>query len=253
MNYWRRLVGAVHHLQDLAGLPVNYTGAEFREFKHQVDPSRMEEDRIELLSVLFGLDAREIQRFVDEAGQVNLPTQHPGGPEFRPLGGGMSREDRTTLYAVVRAAKPEVVIETGTADGVSATFILAAFERNQRGFLYTVDAGDDQARIGQLIPASCRDRVKLLYGDSLSVFRGTLKDVKPDLFLHDSNHKYAHMTAEFNWAFQNMPEGGIICSHDVLFSNAWKHFLSARKLENNGVIMNLGVCRVEPSQPARSS
>jgi predicted O-methyltransferase YrrM len=197
------------------------------------------------LSRLFGFDRREIQEFVDDAAQVSLPSQQNTDREIVPLGGGMSREDRTTLYTLVRAAKPETVIETGTADGVSATFILAAFEKNQRGFLYSVDYGDDQERIGQLIPAAYRNRLKLLHGDSLEILRGALKDTHVDLFLHDSNHTYSHMTAEFNWAVEHMPEGGVICSHDVLFSNAWKHFLSAQRIKKHGVIMNFGLCRVE--------
>lgn len=238
------MIDALHRLQDRLGLPVNYTGAEFKAKKKQVDRSRMEKDRIELLSRLFGFDHQDIHSFVDEASRVSLPSQHTPGREIVPLGGGMSREDRTTLYALVRAAKPDVVIETGTADGVSATFILSALEENRRGFLYSVDYGEDQGRIGQLIPAAHRNRVKLLHGDSLEILQGALADTSVDLFLHDSNHAYSHMTAELNWAAEHMPEGGVICSHDVLFSNAWKHFLAARGIEKHGVIMNFGLCRV---------
>lgn len=44
------------------------------------------------------------------------------------------------LYDHLRATKPEAVLELGTARGVSATYIAAALEANNRGTLTTVDS-----------------------------------------------------------------------------------------------------------------
>ena len=86
-----------------------------------------------------------------------------------------------------------------------------------------------------------------MQGDSLSTLRGTLNNTRVDVFLHDSHHSYPHMKAEFNRTLRHMPDGGVICSHDVLYSNAWKHFVSANAPDKSGVIMNFGVCLVEKS------
>jgi len=56
-----------------------------------------------------------------------------------PIGGSISYEAGILLYAMVRALKPEVVVETGVANGVSSSFILKALDRNSRGRLYSID------------------------------------------------------------------------------------------------------------------
>src|SRR5574341_996923 len=44
-----------------------------------------------------------------------------------------------TLYAIIRALKPGVVVETGGTPGKSTAFMLRAMERNDAGHLYTID------------------------------------------------------------------------------------------------------------------
>src|SRR5262249_25116231 len=58
------------------------------------------------------------------------------------------RLDRTVLYCIVRALKPDVFIETGTRWGIGAYFIVRAMEENQKGHLYTFDIGVQGSREG---------------------------------------------------------------------------------------------------------
>ena len=42
-------------------------------------------------------------------------------------------------YAVVRAMRPQVVVETGVCYGVTSSFTLGALEENGSGMLYSID------------------------------------------------------------------------------------------------------------------
>lgn len=53
----------------------------------------------------------------------------------------MTPEFGRRVYTHVTEAKPEQVLELGTAHGVSAAYIAAALEANGRGHLTTVDHG----------------------------------------------------------------------------------------------------------------
>ena len=41
--------------------------------------------------------------------------------------------DCETMYLLVRVLKPEIVVETGVAQGAVSAHILEAFERNKKG------------------------------------------------------------------------------------------------------------------------
>jgi hypothetical protein len=46
---------------------------------------------------------------------------------------------RLILYSIVRAYKPEIVVETGVAHGVTSAFLLCAMHENRKGHLYSID------------------------------------------------------------------------------------------------------------------
>lgn len=48
--------------------------------------------------------------------------------------------DGSYLYALARETKPDIVVETGVASGVSSYAILQAMEDNGKGLLYSVEA-----------------------------------------------------------------------------------------------------------------
>lgn len=80
-------------------------------------------------------------------------------------------------------------------------------------------------------------------GDSLAILPRLFAEIGPiDLFLHDSHHAYAHMMAEYEIALRHVQPGGVLASHDVLHSNAWRHFLRRHRIERFAEIRNFGVC-----------
>lgn len=105
-------------------------------------------------------------------------------------------------YAVIRALKPEIVIETGVAHGVSSAYMLAALDRNDHGHLHSIDLPPHdrgaEELVGAGVPDALRPRWTLHRGMSRSVLPALVTRLgRVDLFVHDSDHTHANMTFEF--------------------------------------------------------
>src|SRR5258706_11605345 len=91
------------------------------------------------------------------AGRAAFSLSHNGGFPFAEF-----------CYAIVRARRPEVVVETGVGFGVTTAFILAALAQNEHGTLYSVDLpplGVGAAeQVGFLVPEEFRSRWRLVRG-----------------------------------------------------------------------------------------
>ena len=155
-----------------------------------------------------------------------------------------------TLFALVRATRPRIVLETGVAHGVSTAHILSALDKNKSGQLYSLDKsivwkqprhpnGEQvPAKLrGALVPASLRMtagwrwnlRDGLITCNSLKKILTDLKWI--DLFVHDSDHSEEHMYMELTTAWEHMRPGGILVVDDILTNpEGLRHFLTATKL-----------------------
>jgi len=244
----QRVVLNTKRLKDKLGLPVNYTDFEFSYLKQKMDISYISEERERQLSRIFGRETEEITGYVAEAEAIAFD-ERIRQPEVSPdvIGNPMGRTDRITLYAAIRICKPMAVLETGTAAGASATYMLSAMEKNGSGFLYSIDAALDRTHIGCLVPDGLRSRLNLRYGSSLLLIPEIAEKANGiDFFVHDSLHTYEHMTAEYELFYRHRGKaGGVICSHDILMSNAWDHFIKRHRLNCSGVVKNLGICRTK--------
>jgi predicted O-methyltransferase YrrM len=101
---------------------------------------------------------------------------------------------RLGWYALVRATKPRVVLETGIDRGLGTVVLAAAMHRNAQegspGLVYATDIVPD---CGYLIVEPYKQYVRILLGDSVESLRKFQEPV--DIFLHDSDHR-----AEYEWA-----------------------------------------------------
>jgi predicted O-methyltransferase YrrM len=125
--------------------------------------------------------------------------------------------DCESLYALVRAAKPDVMVETGVFVGTSSAHILAAMERNGSGKLYSVDlpSKPNHPPHGFWVQEEVKPRWELTVGDSrveLPVLFERLGMV--DAFFHDSLHTFEHMTFEYEVAIKHLRPGALFLSHD---------------------------------------
>lgn len=101
---------------------------------------------------------------------------------------------RLGWYALVRATKPRVVMETGVDRGLGTAVIAAALQRNaQEGAPGVVYATDILASCGHLLAEPYKSYCRILLGDSVESLKAFKEPV--DIFIHDSDHR-----AEYEWA-----------------------------------------------------
>ena len=136
-------------------------------------------------------------------------------------------------YAVCRALRPRVVVETGVGSGVTTAFILQALAANGEGHLWSIDLPPVSAEefAGSFVPQHLRSRWTLLRGRTRDLLPRLLRDLPvPDVFLHDSLHTTRNMTFEFNAAWQKMAAGGILLSDDIHMSKAFDRFITGNQV-----------------------
>jgi predicted O-methyltransferase YrrM len=133
------------------------------------------------------------------------------------------------VWCAVRHLRPERVIETGVARGITSRMILEALERNGEGHLWSVDlpflrtSWHDQTAAA--VPRSLRSRWTYVRGSSRRRLPRLLADLgQIDLFVHDSAHTEANMRFEFEKAWPAIRPGGVLVSHDVEMNAAFAEF-----------------------------
>jgi predicted O-methyltransferase YrrM len=130
------------------------------------------------------------------------------------------------LYAVCRRQRPDIVVETGVASGVSSSHILCALEKNKQGQLYSIDLPSGREnRSGWMIPDYLRHRWHLTPGSSSETLEPLLKKAAAiDMFLHDSDHSYQNMMWEFETAWTYLKAGGLLLSHNIDYNDVFPDF-----------------------------
>jgi hypothetical protein len=170
--------------------------------------------------------------------------------------GGVSFEDGMILYGLTRALKPEFIVETGVAAGVSTSFISAALLENKHGMLYSIELPpkESAARIhldgatfdwpkdgvGWAIPQEIRKAIGSRHVLILQDVRVALPDLLNrlpyvDIFFHDDLHAPEHMLWEYELVWPRLRAEGVLISDDVNFG--WiqfcrKHGMDAKSLCN---------------------
>ena len=151
-------------------------------------------------------------------------------------------------YAAVRASKPEVVVETGIASGVSSAYILLAMKKNGCGQLHSIGLADPAdlppgQKPGWLVPSELREPWCVHLGDARDLLPGLLRELRQiDVFIHDSDHSYHHMLWEFESAYPFLKERGLLISDDALWNKAFPEFAS-RMNSPNRIIRGVGFMR----------
>jgi len=234
--------------------PLYALGSLYREFT-------LADERF--LSSMTGVPSRTIRAFLDE-------------PLDTAFFSALLRESESTLrglqvhsadlyakkvlvqYITIRACRPEIVVETGVANGVSSAYILLALQKNQKGTLYSIGLNDPQylptgKSLGWIVPDSLKTRWKLLTGDSLVLLPSLLDQLgRIDLFIHDSLHTYDHMLWEFRTAFPHLRPGGLLFSDDAGWNAAFSDFCKEVSPEHSAILRGIGFLQ-KPLQPQRGA
>jgi predicted O-methyltransferase YrrM len=140
--------------------------------------------------------------------------EFPGPYRF----GSTGEWDCEALYYLVRALKPQTVVETGVCYGASTSYILEALRRNGGGHLHSIDLGNtpNEPRNDFFVHPSHHDHWTLIIGDSKAEMPPLLQRLgEIDLFHHDSLHTYQHMMWEYETVVPHLSQGGALSSDDV--------------------------------------
>jgi len=113
---------------------------------------------------------------------------------------------RLGWYAIVRATKPLVVVETGTEKGLGSIVLAEALIKNGAGRLITIDM---EPSSGLLLGAEYGGVIERMIDDSLLAIS---KIDQIDLFIHDSDHSAEHERREFEILQSRLTADAIVLS-----------------------------------------
>jgi predicted O-methyltransferase YrrM len=122
------------------------------------------------------------------------------------------------LYVLVRALRPEIVVETGVLYGASSCHILAALDANGSGELHSIDLGTPPAEPPHdyLVRPDLLGRWDYIEGEIRNELPPLLARLGHiDMFYHDSLHTLEQMTWEYQTASRWLRADGVLASHDV--------------------------------------
>jgi Methyltransferase domain len=153
------------------------------------------------------------------------------------------------IWSYVRNVKPDVVVETGVAHGMTSRFVLEALERNRNGRLWSIDKPpfNPQTRkeVGCAIDdEGLRQRWTYIAGTSRRRLRPLLQALRQvDLFIHDSLHSTRNVLFELETAWSYLKPGGVMVIDDIDVNNGFSTFTEAHPT------YPALVCEAEPISP----
>lgn len=166
--------------------------------------------------------------------------------------GGWSDCDRAlaqAIWCIVAHLRPESVVETGVAHGVTSRLILEGLHGDGQGHLWSVDlpAVDPalHSTIGVVVPEDLRSRWTYVPGTSRARLPKLLTDIgHVDLFVHDSLHTARNLRFELDLAWPLVRPGGAVVVDDIDHSLGFRSFIerarpgawfAARKVTGSGL------------------
>jgi hypothetical protein len=139
-------------------------------------------------------------------------------PLVRRLDAGFARSNAVhpdtarALFAIVRAARPTIVFETGTYWGFSTAILAAAVQEVHGTAVHTFDR---YPKAGAHLAPALRPWVVMHRGrPSVEAMPPVLATVTPDVFFQDSRHDYDGVRDELQIVAPRMPAHGLILFHD---------------------------------------
>jgi len=157
--------------------------------------------------------------------------------------GWVNLDDGLFLYWLIRRLRPRIVVETGVCNGFSSGIILLALAKNgNEGKLHAIgraeifDPGDPRwiskgkifgevivtgQSLGWMVPDSCRNAVEFHVGEAQTLLPQLVDKVDSiDLFFHDSDHSYDHMSFEFETAKRKLSPRGAVAANNIAWNSS---------------------------------
>lgn len=134
------------------------------------------------------------------------------------------------LFALVRLSRPQNLVESGVASGVSSTFLLLGIRANSAGILHSIDFpvfrkgshGNQSWAIppgmssGWAVPTKLRGRWDLRQGRSENLLKPLLEEIGTlDLYCHDSPVDIEHFEFEMKAIRKHLKPGSLVVADNT--------------------------------------
>lgn len=136
------------------------------------------------------------------------------------------------IWCLTRHLRPENVVETGVAHGLTSRFILEALQRNGKGHLWSIDRPPLEhvwhKEIGTAVSHELQHRWTYIKGSSRRHLPRLLRQLGTiDLFIHDSLHSEHNVRFEVDRAWACTRLGGAIVIDDIDANRGFRTFTGA--------------------------
>jgi hypothetical protein len=194
----------------LTALRYLVAGDETSNFTYEI---ANREELADVVAGALGAPPAEIRSLIAEAdADVGLS---------RRLGSHTLFGRRLGWYAALRWSKPELAVETGTADGLGTVLLARAIERNlEEGVQSRLLSFDVVPTAGRLLDDHLRQFVTLIVGDAVETLPRALGGGRIGYFVHDSLHTYEHERAELELAIEHADETTVLISDNAHVTTA---------------------------------
>jgi len=149
---------------------------------------------------------------------LQLEDYHGRSPQRMPSQVRSSPTMCSFFSHLVRVRKPEVVVEFGTAFGVSGMYWLSALEDNHRGRLIGFEPNEGWAAVAEKNLAAVGSRFTLVRGTFEESIDAALKEgEKIDIALIDAIHTDTFVLPQFEMVVGRLAHGGLVLLDDIHF------------------------------------
>lgn len=225
MNYLRKLlllaeIGLQNPAELIDRLEAIFTSRLERYLGREIDYNPMDSRRAlsTFIKWLEGsIDANETKDIEDEV-RTRMQALEEIAPFTTKHHGDFSLAH--VCFTACRLLKPEIVVETGVAYGVTTAFILKALQLNNKGTLHSIDlpplGKNADLYVGYLVPEYLRDRWVLHRGASKRVLLSLLEKLRHvDVFVHDSLHTYWNIKRELLLVTPHLSRPSVVIADDI--------------------------------------
>lgn len=117
------------------------------------------------------------------------------------------------LYNEIKERKPNVVVEIGTGNGYSGTWIAQALKENEGGIFTTID--NVNRNIEWLSRFDETPRINTVCGEYADFVRSIPEPI--DMLFLDGDHQINNIVKDIELAYPYLSEGAMVYVHDTLY------------------------------------
>jgi hypothetical protein len=174
-----------------------------------------------LVAVVTKKPVVEIEMFLREpqGDLAYLVTQAAHLPIDNPTSFGR----RLGWYAIARATKPRLIVETGVQHGLGSVLLCSALRRNAaEGAPGNYIGTDIDPSAGTLLSSPLDQYGKIIYGDSIASLRQITDTI--DLFINDSDHSAEYESREYQVVKDRLSDRAIVLGDNSHSTDALLRF-----------------------------